>query len=110
MSPAIAYYRPDPSLEERYDEIDSDVQSATGAVPQDTRDKILNFFLVAHAIIEEHSAKLIWSEVLDSEAQTQKSLDYVTENMSQSHREDLLFASDIIDGSLYSQLQESRGA
>lgn len=29
--------------------------------------------------------------------------------MNQSHREDLLFASDIIDGSLYSQLQESRG-
>ena len=110
MSPAVAYYRPSPSLQERYDEIDSDVQNAAGAVPQDTRDKILNFFLVSHAIIEEHSAKLIWSEVFDTEAQTQESLDYVMEDMSQSHREDLLFKSDVINGSLYSKLQKTRGA
>jgi hypothetical protein len=110
MPPAITHYRPEPSLEERYDEIDSDVQNAAGAVPKDTRDKILNFFLVAHAIIEEHSAKLIWSAIFDSEAQTEDSLDYVMEDMSQSHREDLLFASEVIDGSLYSKLQQTRGA
>ena len=110
MNPTIEYYRPSPSLQERYDEIDSDVQNAAGAVPRDTRDKILNFFLVAHAIIEEHSAKLIWSEVFDTEAQTQESLAYVMEGMNQLHREDLLFGADVIDGSLYSKLQQVRGA
>ncbi len=66
--------------------------------------------MVSHAIIEEHSAKLIWSKVFDSEAQTQDSLDYVMENMSQSHREDLLYSADVISGSLYSKLQQTRGA
>ncbi|WP_148661803.1 hypothetical protein [Halodesulfurarchaeum formicicum] len=110
MSPAVAYYRPDPTLEERFDEINSEVQNAAGAIAQNTRDKILNFFLVAHAIIEEHSAKLIWSEIFNSGAQTQESLDYVMEDMNQSHREDLLFASEVINGSLYTKLQQTRGA
>lgn len=113
MTPAIAYYRPSPRLQNRFDEIKQEISANNGEVTSEIKDQILTFFLISHAIIEEHTAKLIYAEVIDDSAQNQEVLDYLigdaNPSMNQKHREDLLYRADVISGSLLSNLQEVRG-
>lgn len=106
---AITYYGPSPTLDERIHEIDNLVQNAVGGVTPEARDKITTFFLVAHSIIEDHSAKLIYTEVFSEEAATDDAIDYLNSSVSQMHREKMLYSTGIIDGRFHADLQRVRG-
>jgi hypothetical protein len=75
---------------------------------REVKDKIRTFFVASLAIIEEHSAKLIYKEMVQKEYRNHDILDEIS-SFSQSRREDILYNAGIIDGKLYSKMQDFRG-
>lgn len=105
---AFATYIPSPSLDERIEEIDTIDEMADVNPHPEVTDKIRSYFLTASAIIEDHSAKLIYKNVIDDSYQSHDILDEL-DKFSQARREQILFKSDLIDGELLNKMQEFRG-
>lgn len=112
--PAFAYYTPSPTLQERLNQINQKIAANNGQLSSEIKEEIRTFFLVSHAVIEEHTGKLIYSEVIDASAKNQAVIDYLLgesrPSMGQIHREEILRRAEVISGSLFSDLQEVRGA
>jgi CRISPR/Cas system-associated protein Csx1 len=113
--PVTVYVPPTPPLRERLNEIKNKMKSEPDdfeEVDKEIIESIRTFFLVSDALIEERTATLVYSEVVDEDVKSSEVRQYFNGearvSMSQSHRENLLHASGIISGELLSSLQKAR--
>lgn len=95
------------TLEQRKQEIENRY-AETGEMARRLKDDLTLFFVFSYSIVQEYSIQLLAKYVISDRFQTEVR-DYLDEEMSQSHREDLLCRCGLLDSTTQGHITNLRG-